>query len=495
MKKLFNICLLATCLFTVSCQKDLEELNVDPNRPQQTHPQLLLTRIEWTAFQAFGGTSPLYANKMLVQSDGENLEQYYKWNRSSFDPYDNLRNVTKMDEEATKLNLKAYNALSKFFRAYYFYNLTLTFGDIPYSQALKAESETAIFTPAYDQQKEVFKGILAELAEANTILKSENSIILGDIIFGGSVQNWRKAVNALRLKVLLTLSKRTSETDLNIVSQFANIYNTELLFAKDESAKLVFLNQQGNRYPEFNSSSFGSGMYMDMTFVERLKERQDPRLFLFCTQTRLGKEAGKAISDFSSYEGGDPAAPYAETNVKAVAGRVSKVHERYYSDPVNEPRVLIGFSEQQLILAEASVRGWIAADAKTLYDDGVKSNFKFYESNVASLSSYVTETAAVNYLAIPINSFAAATTTEQKIELITTQKYLQTYFQNGWTAFFSNLRTSYPAFRRPAGVSIPFRWIYPQSEYNNNAEQVKKAITSQFGANNDLINQPTWWIK
>ncbi len=483
------------CLFALSCKKDLEALNKDPNRPQETHPQLLLTKIEWTAFQEFGGTGPLYANKMLVQSDGENLEQYYKWNRSNFDSFNNLRIVTKMDEEATKLNLKAYNALAKFFRAYYFYNLTLTFGDIPYAQALKGESATPIFTPSYDTQKDVFKGILAELNDANTILKAENTIIQGDIIFAGSVQNWRKAVNALRLKVLLTLSKKTAEADLSVASQFANIYANELLFSKDESAKLVFLNQQSNRYPEFNSSSFGSGMYMDMTFVERLKEREDPRLFLFCTQTRLGKEAGKAISDFTSYEGGDPAAPYAETNVKAVAGRVSKVHERYYSDPVNEPRVLIGYAEQQLILAEAAVKGWITADAKLLYESGVKSNFKFYENSVLSLSSYVNENAAINYLTKPLNNFDNAVNSDQRIELIITQKYLQTYFQNGWTAFFSNLRTGYPTFRRPVGVNIPFRWIYPQAEYNNNTENVNKAISSQFGANNDQINQPTWWVK
>lgn len=240
---------------------------------------------------------------------------------------------------------------------------------------------------------------------------------------------------------------------------------------------------------------------MDMTFVERLKDREDPRLFLFCTQTRLGKEAGKAISDFSSYEGGDPAAPYAETNVKAVAGRVSKVNERYHKDPVNEPRVLIGYAEQELILAEAAVRGWITADAKQLYENGVKANFKFYESSVALLASsanlapFVNESAADTYLTKPLNNFSAALTTEQKIELITTQKYFQTYFQSGWSAFFSNLRTGYPAYRRPAGVNIPFRWIYPQSEYNNNKDEVNKAITSQFGANNDLINQPTWWIK
>ncbi len=86
---------MVSCFFALSCKKDLEALNKDPNRPQETHPQLLLTKIEWTAFQEFGGTGPLYANKMLVQSDGENLEQYYKWNRSNFDSFNNLRIVTK----------------------------------------------------------------------------------------------------------------------------------------------------------------------------------------------------------------------------------------------------------------------------------------------------------------------------------------------------------------------------------------------------------------
>ena len=80
------------------------------------------------------------------------------------------------------------------------------------------------------------------------------------------------------------MSKKTAETDLSIVSQFANIYAAEPLFTKDESAKLVFLNQQNNRYPEFNSSSFGSGMYMDMTFIERLKERTDPRCLLYTSR-------------------------------------------------------------------------------------------------------------------------------------------------------------------------------------------------------------------
>src|SRR5690606_15736133 len=100
------------------------------------------------------------------------------------------------------------------------------------------------------------------------------------------------------------------------------------------------------------------------------------RLFIYSTQTKSAKEAGKAIDDFSSYEGGDPAAPYGEVNEKATQGNVSKVNDRYHRDPVNEPYKLLGYSEQQLILAEAAVRGWITADAKELYNEGVMASFK-----------------------------------------------------------------------------------------------------------------------
>lgn len=46
-----------------------------------------------------------------------------------------------MGEEAERVNAPVYTALTKFFRAYYFYELTLRFGDIPYSQALKGEKK------------------------------------------------------------------------------------------------------------------------------------------------------------------------------------------------------------------------------------------------------------------------------------------------------------------------------------------------------------------
>ncbi|MBN1927781.1 MAG: hypothetical protein JW798_18255, partial [Prolixibacteraceae bacterium] len=143
MKKLiFAFSALLIALF--GCE-DLQEMNIDPNNVSNTHPQYLLTEVEWQAFQV-SGVSPMFATRMVVQTDGEQAEQYYTWNRGGYNEYGQLRNVQKMMDEATRIGTPSYVALGKFFRAYYFYTLTLRFGDIPYSEALKGESE-GIYAP------------------------------------------------------------------------------------------------------------------------------------------------------------------------------------------------------------------------------------------------------------------------------------------------------------------------------------------------------------
>lgn len=478
-----------------SCQK-LTEVNINPNEATTTHPQALLTKVEWDAFRTWHGTSPLYTLKMIVQTDGENANQIYNWQRGSFEQYGFLRNITKMTEEAEKIGAENYLALAKFFRAYYFYNLTLTFGDVPYTESAKGES-AAVFTPKYDAQKDVLVGVLKELEEASALLKKNNNTINGDIIYGGNSANWGKLVNSFRLKVLLTLSKKSADLPFNLGAEFAKIYSNEPRITDvggAEDGQLVFLNQEGNRYPEFNSSGYGSGMYMDSTFIQRLQDLKDPRLFVVATQTRLGKEAGKAINDFTAYEGGDPIVPYAQVNAKAVLGKLSKVHERFYQDPTAEPLVLLGCSEMQFILAEAMLKGWITGDVNTTYAKGVQASFKFYEKYAKNVGSYTNEEQAAQYLVQNTVKLDAVSSNEQKLERILMQKYLRSFHQGGYTAYFDHLRTGYPTLRKAANVKTAFRWMYPQDEYNNNTANVSDAIKSQFGGN-DNINLQTWWLK
>lgn len=191
---------------------DLEELNVDPNNPTTTQPSLLLTGIAYTAFNQTSSDA-CHATKQLILTSGESAYQVYKWTRGDFDYYNNLRDVTKMMEVSE--NGSAYQALAHFFRANYFYQLTMDFGAIPYSDALKGETD-AVYQPQYDSQEKVLEGILNELAEADNLLKDNNEIISGDIIYNGNLLQWRKLINAYRLRILMSLSNKTQVGSINI---------------------------------------------------------------------------------------------------------------------------------------------------------------------------------------------------------------------------------------------------------------------------------------
>ena len=474
-----------------SCEP-FDEMNTNPNDPVEVPAQLLLPKVCQDAFTR--GTDGMYADKMVIQTDGHNTEQYYEWDRGSFDTYNNeLLQVEKMKEEALRTGDSTYIPIYKFIRSFHFYELTLRFGDIPYSEALKGQTE-GFFSPKYDTQEDVFAGILDELNEAEEQLAAmdEGVTVSGDIIYGGDLQQWRKLINSFHLKVLMTLSHKTTVGTHNVRQEFARVAQLPLMESNADNGQLTYIDQEGNRYPQFDAQ--WSGYYMDSTYIARMAERKDPRLFLFCLPTNTASEAGKAINDFTAYAGGDPIAAQGY-NVSLVShGRISQINSRFRTDPIVEPTMLMGYAELQQVLAEAVVRGWISGDAKQYYENGVRASFSFYETYATDYSQYVTQDSAASYLTRDLVRFDDTLTDEQKIERIIFQKYCVSFYQGGWDPYFENLRTGYPGFRHLAENPIPYRWMYPDTEYRYNTANVEEAITRQFGANNDRTTAMPWWL-
>ena len=484
---------LSFCCVSLSSCVNLEEMNIDPNHATSTDPQLLLTNVEYKTFSG-ASKSPAYATRQLVMTDGENTYQVYKWNHGSFDTYSDLRDVEKLIKNAD--DQPVYTALANFIRAYDYYNLALTFGDVPCAEALKGETDN-LYQPRYDTQEKVLTYVLKQLEEANTILvEHANETINGDIIFDGNLTKWRKVINAFRLKVLMTLSKRNTIDGTSVKSAFASIVSNQLLMQSDkDNGQLVFIDQQDNRYPFFNDSGFGSGLYMDSTYIANLRIRKDPRLFAFCTQTPAAKEQGKAIDDYTAYDGGDPIKPYAMVNKKATNHGCSKPQPRYYQNATNEPLIFMGYTEQQLILCEAVVRGWIDGNAKDYYDSAVKASFSFYNAYATDFSSYLTPEAAETYLTGDLVRWNNASTTEEKIAKIVMQKYIPSFLQGGqWSMIYEYHRTGYPKYLLSSNMMVGARWMYPLDEYNNNTSNLKETLTSQY-AGNDNITDLSWCFK
>ena len=106
----------------------------------------------------------------------------------------------------------------------------------------------------------------------------------------------------------------------------------------------------------------------------------------------------------------------------------------------------------------------------------------FYQKYAVSVADYLTQDAAAEYLRNDKVAYSSSLSTDEKIERIIMQKYLPTFLQGSiWLPYYEALRTGYPDFRRAAGVSLPYRWMYPQDEYNNNATHVEAALNEQFG--------------
>lgn len=483
--------LLFFALALASCG-NIADINENPNSPSVVDPQSLLPTICKDAFHRDGGG--MYAEKMVIQTDGHSTEQFYEWSRGSFDTYDNsLLQVEKMQEEANRTSDSAYIALAKFFRSYYFYYLTLEFGDVPYSEALKGQTD-GIYDPRYDTQEDIFAGILQDLSDANNELEDlGDAIIHGDIIYDGSPFQWRKLINSFHLKVLMTLSHKTTVGSHNIKDEFNAVSQLPLMESNEDNGQLIYLDQDGCRFPEFNAQ--WSGYYMDDTYIRRMVERKDPRLFLFCLRTNEAETKGLAVDDFSGYAGGDPAAPYGDNITLVSEGKISQISDRFRTDPIGEPTMLMGYAELQQILAEAAVRGWISGNAKEYYENGIKASFQFYETYAPDYAKYVSSDSAKNYLTRDLVVLSNSLTNDEKIERIIMQKYLVDFYQGDWDGFFEHLRTGYPSFAHVSGTKIPYRWMYPQSEYLYNTKNVEDAVARQFGANNDDTLEKPWWLE
>lgn len=472
----------------VSCKK-FSHFQTDPNHPTEASPGLLLTNIEERAFSTIT-TSAALASRMLCYIQTPSLDQYYGWQRASFDGYNSLRQVMKMKAEATRVEEPNYIALGLFFQSYYIIQLTQTFGDVPYSAAMQAKEGN--FKPTYDTQKDIYLKVLNDLKKASTLLSESNGIITGDVIYEGNIQNWKKAINSFTLRILMSLSHKTEDPDLKVIQRFKAIVNNPSTYpiftSNDDNAALPYYDLENNRYPYYNDNGIKTDFYLDASFVHILQKFKDPRLFVFAD--KMPSAVDLSAHDFDAYGGLQGSAPLQINTNKVVNGKASQIDSRYFSDPVTEPSIAIGYPEVQFILAEAVARGWINGDAAAYYKNGIRASMEFFnyhnEYSSADIDSYLDQ-AVIQLKA------------ETELDQILTQKYISFYMQCGWEPFYNQRRTGIPLFETSGdgilnGGKIPKRWMYPESEYIHNKDNVAAAVERQY-PNGDNINGLMWLLK
>jgi len=541
-------------ILILSCNKTIDKLQADPNNPTTVLPNLIvgtiLTDMSGTVSNAsasgagagapvgaLGGVASWDAVHRWNQYYCSNYNYYntntYFWQNGPFDGYLVLKNVVQMEKEALNSGNAAVNpfeAMGRFIRAYYYYNMTSMMGDIPQGTDLQAFDNP---TPVYTTQKQVFKYILNTLDTANSDLttliaaKDKSLSATQDIYFAGDLTKWQKLVNSFKLRVLISLSLQASDADLNVGQQFANIFNNPAKYPlfQGQSDDFKFVYQPTYNLYYFSPANYGSiaGRYnMAQTYVQALTTLNDARVYVTSEPAwalvskangGLGTVGGYSATDFNAFVGSSTGEDITKLVTEASTGVYSFINrKRYFDTYVGEADVLVGYKEMCFNIAEAANRGWITADAATWYKTGITESFKFYGLDPAQTSftatfQQPTQTSVGSYTTYPFTfdfnayyskpavQYVAGATGLNQIIL---QKYLAMFQNSGWEAYFNYRRTGVPAFQTGTGVGnngvIPKRWAYPVNEQSVNSANWKAALANQQFSTDDL-NGTMWLLK
>lgn len=528
MKKYFNLIFIPMAgllILAAGCKKSFNDLNINENKPASVPASLLfngilndMTEEPYTMYERW---SQYYCCNY----------DYYGNNRYDFGSganyYSTLKNVMKMEEEALKNGAGAvnpYSAMAKFFKAYLFTKMSLQMGDIPMTDALKGAEN---LKPSYDPQKKVFQQAFLWLDSANTelaqLITGNNLTLTGDIYLNNNLAKWRKVVNTLRIRLLIELSKKVADADLNIKQQFASILadpnKYPLMESADDNLQYRFIHPT-NDYP-MNPGNFGFDALRyntSATYISLLTQLKDPRVFVTAEPAAALVAGGKTPTSFDAFVGADPGEDLGAMYTKGNTGQYSLINRyRYYETYTGEPSIQIGYAELLFNIAEAINRGWVAAgplgNAAAHYLKAIKESMAYYgipetgtytvkflkSGSPGSTAVYDTYslTADFNgYYNQPAVQYAGDN--DNGLTQILQQKYLALFRHSGLEGYFQYRRTGVPAFTTGPGTGngsrIAMRFQYPGSEQTANTDNYKKALDAQYNGNDD-INALMWILK
>ncbi|MDN5211006.1 SusD/RagB family nutrient-binding outer membrane lipoprotein [Fulvivirgaceae bacterium BMA12] len=481
MKHIDKIVIIILIWFLPACTDKFEEINDNPNFPQEVGPDLILTNIlnetaSIVTFEAVRRTNGLaqYTTRFfwnnIERYDFESQINYWK------QLYEIIRDIKNLQGFAEAANNDGYIGIALIMKSYVASQLTDLWGDVPYFQAATAKTEEN-FTPVYNAQEEIYMapgGILDNLRQANTILSNNNNTISGDIFYQGDLNKWRKFANSLRLRYLLRISSK-----VDVSTEMQQIIDAEPVFeSNDDNALLPYLADAPNQFPlhTFREGDVAFFRLSD-TMEGILKQFNDPRLSLFFEPTEDSRKNG------SPAYFGMPVGLLSETqsDLNIVLTNISRLG-KYFTEPDQADAIIMTFADLQFILAEATYKNLIGGDEGDVQ--------MFYEAGIKSTFSYYGLTLPAGYLTQPGVSFEVSNALEQ----ILTQRWLAniTVAQEGWIEF---RRTGLPALPLPIdntnSLEVPSRFLYPEEEQLLNPEHLQQAVESMGGT--DDINAAVWW--
>jgi hypothetical protein len=476
--KLLNLTKTASVLALLGamtgCDEGLTGINDNPNAPTDVDAQFIASNaMESAVSRALGANfnltltalwSQQIAKVQYIDEDRYDLRDQTvnaHWEGFYAGP---LVDFEVIQEKGTAAGLPNQVAVAKIMQSWTFQQMTDVWGDIPYSQALQGRADEPVVTPVYDPQQDVYAGLLDELSTASSMIDpGQGTFGAGDLIYGGDAEGWRKFANSLRLRLAMRLSEADEATAR---AEFTAALGAGVFESNADNATLVYAGAPSENPIHENFHEGGRFDHViSKTMVDTLKSYEDPRLEVYATPAPSDGEYRGMPNGLANDHG-------------IVLSTLSRIGD-YFLEPT-APAVLQTYAEVLFLQAEAAARGWITADAATLYYAGITASMQQYGIGAADITAY---------LAQPEVAYNPATGLEQ----IAVQKWIA-LFMNGPEAYAEWRRTGYPELtvvpESVNGDQIPVRVFYPSSEQSYNLANLNAAIDRSGG---DNMNDPVWW--
>jgi hypothetical protein len=303
-----------------------------------------------------------------------------------------------------------------------------------------------------------------------------------DILLQGSLDNWRRYANSLRLRALMRISYQDESTAQTDIMEMLN--SPESYPLVDDKAYDILLHPL-TTYTDFMRnavSELNSHLAPEFLLEEVLKPANDPRIrVLFDKNTTT---AGVHNADYYAMPT-NITSNVQEDNIGK--GNYAILDSATFLFNTQFPGIVITSSEVNFLKAEAFQRWGSTLDAQIAYEKAVTDavNFNFYLNELGGGSETVTSTEISVLLAAPTVLYAG--TSDEKLIKIWTQKWLSFGFMQSVQSWSDLRRTKYPVLTFTAdnsteGFQLPSsRLVYPPNEKTYNAENYARVATNDVG--------------
>ncbi|MES2418427.1 MAG: SusD/RagB family nutrient-binding outer membrane lipoprotein [Bacteroidota bacterium] len=515
--------ILICCITLISCKKELEEANINPNNPEHVDPEYLLNTSVLNTMNLFGGnmrreTLSHYSNYVSV--GGGQMQRYYTF-ASAVNGYWSALYVSCLQPvHQIQLNYAAdpgYKnrvAIAKIFESYIFSNMVAIWGSIPKTKALNGDAYTA-----YDKEEDIYKGLLKDLKEAANAIDLNGDTYVGkaDAVFGGDLLKWKKFANTLRLRLAIQIANASPTSAQEVISEVLANESTTIT-AAGETAK-AYWNTTSDTWSylyDYNvlkaAANASSLNVISEALIQYMLPYNDPRLPIYAKPAPQGPYKGKywgqpkatQLPAGVSIPGGNPHSPLGQLDYAQIGDYFTKPDAEY---------VFLSYEESCFLKAEAALKGWGGSKtAEQYYRDGITASMSKYNIPQQGISDYL-EQPGIKWNTV-VDTIGRAAEFEDYIGITSSaitkpDPYRQLITQT-WLAGFYNAMDAWTLIRRsqvlefaphfnPDGgeggtvgyAYIPQRLNYPGIEFQVNTSEINKAIPWLGGA--DALKTKLWF--